>query len=329
MTTDGSQPRAAALDWGRPLEFGFFLDPAADDPTAVLDTARLLDKLGYDLIGIQDHPYQARHLDTLSLLGVILGQTSRVRVFADVADLPLRPPAVLAKAAATLDLLSGGRFEMGLGAGGFLKAAHAMGAPQWTPGQSLAALEEAVTVIRAMWSGERRGLQFDGQFYRLGGVHPGPAAAHPIPIWIGANKPHALALTGQIGDGWVSPLMGYKPPFEAAEANRVIDRAATEAGRNPADIRRIYNVQGVFTHQRTQALDADGDITGPPEQWADVLTHFALDVGFDTFVLAADSDEGTLTTFITDVAPAVRARVAEARAHSPRKAPTDRRRQLS
>jgi hypothetical protein len=109
----------------------------------------------------------------------------------------------------------------------------------------------------------------------------------------------------------------------------VIDRAAIEAGRNPADIRRIYNVQGAFTHQRTLALDADGDITGPPGQWADVLTHFALDVGLDTFVLAADDDENTLTTFITEVAPAVRARVAEARAHPPREALTERRRQLS
>jgi alkanesulfonate monooxygenase SsuD/methylene tetrahydromethanopterin reductase-like flavin-dependent oxidoreductase (luciferase family) len=265
----------------------------------------------------------------MSLLGVILAQTSTVRVFADVADLPLRPPAVLAKAAATLDLLSGGRFELGLGAGGFLQAAHAMGAPQWTPGESLAALEEAVTVIRAMWSGEPRGLQFDGRFYRLGGVHPGPAPAHPIPIWIGANKPRALALTGRIGDGWVSPLMSYKPPFAAADANRVIDRAATEAGRNPADIRRLYNIQGAFTRQRTHALDSDGEITGPPKQWTDVLTHFALDLGFDTFVLAGDNDEGTLTTFITEVAPAVRARVAEARAHSPREALTERRRQLS
>jgi alkanesulfonate monooxygenase SsuD/methylene tetrahydromethanopterin reductase-like flavin-dependent oxidoreductase (luciferase family) len=318
MTTDGAPPGPPALDRGRTLEFGFFLDPAAEDPAAVLDTARLLDRLGFDLIGIQDHPYQSRHLDTLSLLGVILAQTSTVRVFADVANLPLRSPAVLAKAAATLDLLSGGRFEMGLGAGGFLQAAHAMGAPQWTPGQGLAALEEAVTIMRAMWSGQRRGLQFDGRFYRLGGVHPGPAPAHRIPVWIGANKPRALALTGRIGNGWVSPLMAYKPPAAAAEANRVIDRAATEAGRNPADIRRIYNIQGAFTRQRTQALDPDGDITGPPEHWADVLTHFALDVGFDTFVLAADNDERTVTTFITEVAPSVRERVAEARAHSPR-----------
>jgi alkanesulfonate monooxygenase SsuD/methylene tetrahydromethanopterin reductase-like flavin-dependent oxidoreductase (luciferase family) len=325
MTQDGNQPASGAPDHGRPLEFGFFLDPAAKAPGAVVDTAGLLDRLGYDLIGIQDHPYQAAHLDTQSLLGVILAQTSRVRVFADVANLPLRSPAVLAKAAATLDLLSGGRFEMGIGAGGFQQAAHAMGAPAWTAGQSLAALEEAITIMRAMWSGERRGLRFDGQFYNLGGVRPGPEPAHPIPIWIGANKPRALALTGRIGDGWVSPLMMYKPPAEAAEANRAIDRAAIEAGPQPRDIRRIYNIQGSFTRQPTRAFDTDGDITGPPDQWSDVLTHFALDVGFDTFILGGDNDERTLTTFITDVAPAVRQRVADARALSPRDALTEQR----
>jgi alkanesulfonate monooxygenase SsuD/methylene tetrahydromethanopterin reductase-like flavin-dependent oxidoreductase (luciferase family) len=100
---------------------------------------------------VQDHPYQAAHLDTLALLGVILGQTERIRVFQDVGNLPLRPPAAFAKAAATLDLLSGGRFEAGLGGGGFLDAAQAMGAPARTPGQSLEALEEAIVILRAWW----------------------------------------------------------------------------------------------------------------------------------------------------------------------------------
>jgi alkanesulfonate monooxygenase SsuD/methylene tetrahydromethanopterin reductase-like flavin-dependent oxidoreductase (luciferase family) len=285
MTLDGNQPAFDGQDHGRAIDFGFFLDPAANEPAAVLDTAHRL-------------------------------------------DLPLRSPAVLAKAAATLDLLSGGRFEMGIGAGGFLQAAQAMGAPAWTPAQSLAALEEAITIMRAMWNGGRRGLRFDGQHYNLGGVHPGPQPAHPIPIWIGANKPRALALTGRFGDGWVSPLMMYKPPAEAAVANRAIDRAAIEAGRQPRDIRRIYNIQGSFTQQPTQALDTDGDITGPPDQWSDVLAHFALDLGFDTFILAGDNDERTIATFITAVAPAVRQRVAEARARSPRDAVTEER-QLS
>ena len=313
-----SQPLKEELDYGHPVEFGYFLVPDAGDPLGVLETARLVDGLGYDLLGVQDHPYQSRHLDTSSLLAAILAQTRSVRVFADVANLPLRPPAVLAKAAATLDLLSGGRFELGIGAGGYLDAAHAMGAPARTPAESLAALEEAVAVIRAMWSGERRGIRFDGRHYQLAGVHPGPAPAHPIQIWIGANRPRALALTGRAADGWISPLMSYKPPRAAAEANLTIDRAAREAGRDPREIRRIYNVQGEF-ESTTQAPAADTDqaVVGPPEHWVEVLTHLALDIGLSTFVLVAPPDPDTLTIFIEDVAPKVRERVAERRV-SPR-----------
>ena len=312
-----SQPPNGSLDYRHPLEFGYFLTPDAGDPQGVIETARLADSLGYDLLGVQDHPYQPRHLDTFSLLAAILAQTTRVRVFADVGNLPLRPPAVLAKAAATLDLLSGGRFELGIGAGGYLEAAHAMGAPALTPGQSLEALEEAIAVVRAMWSGERRGLRFDGRYYQLEGVHPGPAPAHPIQVWIGANRPRALALTGRVADGWVSPLMSYKPPAEAAQANLAIDRAAREAGRNPGAIRRIYNLQGAFASTTEgPASDTDQGIVGPPEHWAEVLAHLALDVGFDTFVLATPPDPDTLAAFIEDVAPQVRERVAERRASS-------------
>jgi Luciferase-like monooxygenase len=139
-----------SLDYGHRLEFGYFLTPDAGNPVGVLETARLLDALGYDLIGVQDHPYQPRHLDTSSLLAAILAQTTSVRVFAAVGNLPLRPPAVLAKAAATLDLLSGGRFELGIGAGGDLEAAQAMGAPAKTPAESLEALEEALALMRAI-----------------------------------------------------------------------------------------------------------------------------------------------------------------------------------
>ena len=312
-----SQPLTKGQDYGHPLEFGYFLTPDAGDPAGVLETARLVDSLGYDVVGVQDHPYQRRHLDTSSLLAAILAQTATVRVFADVANLPLRPPAVLAKAAATLDLLSGGRFELGIGAGGFLDAAHAMGAPRLTPGESLAALEEGIAVMRAMWSGERS-IRFDGSHYQLSGVHPGPAPAHAIQVWVGANRPRALALTGRVADGWVSPLMSYKPPHEAAEGNLAIDRAAREAGRDPREIRRIYNVQGAFTStSQGPATDADQGIVGPAEHWVDVLTHLALDLGFGTFVLAAPPDPDALTTFIEDVAPNVRERVAEQRAERP------------
>jgi alkanesulfonate monooxygenase SsuD/methylene tetrahydromethanopterin reductase-like flavin-dependent oxidoreductase (luciferase family) len=311
------------MDYGHPLEFGYFLTPEAADPLGVLETARLVEGLGYDLIGVQDHPYQPRHLDTQSLLAAILAQTTSVRVFAAVGNLPLRPPAVLAKAAATMDLLSGGRFELGIGAGGYLGPAHAMGAPARTPPESLDALEEAVTVTRAMWSGERRGLRFDGEHYQLAGVHAGPVPAHPIQVWIGANRPRALALTGRIADGWVSPLMNYKPAREAAEASFVIDRAATGAGRDPREIRRIFLIPGAFTAtSRGPASDDDQAIVGPPEHWAEALTHFALDFGFGTFVLAAPPDPETLATFVEEVAPVVRERVAERRGSTPPASPT-------
>jgi alkanesulfonate monooxygenase SsuD/methylene tetrahydromethanopterin reductase-like flavin-dependent oxidoreductase (luciferase family) len=302
------------VDYGHPLEFGYFLIPEAGDARGVLETARLADELGYDLLAVQDHPYQPAHLDALALLGVILGQTERIRVFQDVGNLPLRPPAMFAKAAATLDVLSGGRFEAGLGAGGFLRPARAMGAPALSAGESLDALEEAVAILRASWSGAP-GLGFEGRHYRLEGARPGPVPAHEIGIWLGAAKPRALALTGRVADGWAAPLMNYMPPASAAEAQTVIDGAAREAGRDPAEIRRIYNMPGAFTAAApAPARDTDDAIIGPPGHWADVLTHLALDLGFSTFVLMSEPDPQLLRTFIEDVAPRVRERVGTTRA---------------
>lgn len=301
-------------DYGNELEFGYFLVPDASDPEGVLETAVLTDRLGYDLLGVQDHPYQPRHLDALALLGVILARTSRIRVFHAVGNVPLRPPAVFAKAAATLDVLSGGRFEAGIGAGGFLDPVHAMGGPALTPGESLEALEEAVAIMRASWSGERA-VSFEGRHYQLAAMHPGPAPAHSISIWLGAAKPRALALTGRLADGWVAPLMNYMPPAESRAAQELIDHAAREAGRDPRAIRRIELVTGAFDPAApAPARDTDQAVVGPPDHWAEVLTHLSLDLGFSSFVLVGPPDPDTLRTFIEDVAPDVRERVAAERA---------------
>jgi alkanesulfonate monooxygenase SsuD/methylene tetrahydromethanopterin reductase-like flavin-dependent oxidoreductase (luciferase family) len=304
-------------DYGHDVQFGYFLIPDADDPEGVLETARLVDRLGYDLLGVQDHPYQPAHLDTLALLGVILANTERIRVFQDVGNLPLRPPAAFAKAAATLDVLSGGRFEVGLGAGGFLQDAQAMGAPALTPGESLEALEEAVAILRASWS-DARALRFNGRYYRLEGARSGPKPAHAIGIWLGAMKPLALALTGRVADGWVAPLMSYLRPAAAAEAQSIIDEAARNAGRDPREIRRIYNVTGAFAAAApAPSRDTDEKIIGPPDHWAGALAHLALDLGFATFVLVTPPDRDSLRAFIEDVAPRVRERVATARPPAP------------
>ncbi len=109
--------------------FGVFPVPETEKVQQLVEQVLLADRLGLDLVGIQDHPYQRRHLETWTLLSYLAGRTERVRLFPDVANLPLRRPALLAKAAASLDVLSGGRVELGLGAGAFWEAIRAWDGP--------------------------------------------------------------------------------------------------------------------------------------------------------------------------------------------------------
>jgi alkanesulfonate monooxygenase SsuD/methylene tetrahydromethanopterin reductase-like flavin-dependent oxidoreductase (luciferase family) len=128
-----------------------------------------------------------------------------VRIFTDVANLPLRPPAMMANAAASLDVLSGGRFDLGLGAGAFTEIVARLGGQVRTRGETIEALEEAIDVIRLMWS-DAPSVSYDGTYYRLADARPGPAPAHPIGIWLGAFKPPMLRLVGRKADGWLPSL---------------------------------------------------------------------------------------------------------------------------
>jgi alkanesulfonate monooxygenase SsuD/methylene tetrahydromethanopterin reductase-like flavin-dependent oxidoreductase (luciferase family) len=292
-----------ASRYGRPLEFGLSVVPGSADLPLARSLAGLGDELGLDLIGIQDHPYQWRFLDTWSLIADLLARTERIRVFPDVANLPLRPPATIAKQAASLDVLSGGRFELGLGAGAFWEAIGAMGGPLRSGREALAALEEAMLIIRAFWSGERT-ISFAGKHYSVKGLHPGPAPAHPIGIWLGVGKPRALALTGRLADGWV-PSLSWATPEIVPEMHRRIDDAAAEAGRQPRDIRRVYNVSGTIADGPVRGL-----LDGPPDHWAETLTSFAKDLGFDTFILWPSEDPKTqVQRFAEEIVPAVRSAV--------------------
>jgi alkanesulfonate monooxygenase SsuD/methylene tetrahydromethanopterin reductase-like flavin-dependent oxidoreductase (luciferase family) len=179
-------------------------------------------------------------------------------------------------------------------------------------------------VVRAMWSGARRGLRFEGRHYQLGGVHPGPLPRTRSRCGSARTGRARWHSPGRLADGWVSPLMSYKPPADAGRANLAIDGAARQAGRDPREIRRIYNLQGAFTSRTpAPASDSDQAVVGPPEHWVEVLTHLAADLGFGTFVLAAEPDPAALTTLIEDVAPHVRERVAERRASSPTAVPPE------
>jgi hemerythrin-like domain-containing protein len=290
-------------DYGHDIEFGVFITPSAAEPKAVLKLAQLCDVVGLDLVTFQDHPYQPSFLDSWTLLSVVAAQTTSVRVALNVANLPLRPPFVLARSVASLDLLSGGRVELGLGAGAFWDGIAAAGGPRRTPGEGVAALSEAIDVIRATWEADARSVRVDGKHYRVHGARPGPAPAHEVGIWLGAYKPRMLALTGEKADGWI-PSTGYAQIEELPGMNARIDAAAEEAGRSPDAIRRMLNL-GDFG----EGSDLLG---GDPSGWAEPLADLALRVGISSFILAADSAD-LIRRFATDVAPQVRELVAAGR----------------
>ncbi len=295
-------------DYGHELLFGTFLTPRADRAEQVVALARLTDQAGLDLVTIQDHPYQARFLDTWTLLSVIAASTTTVRVAPNVANLPLRPPAVLARAAASLDLLTGGRVELGLGAGAFWDGVAAMGGTRLRPAQAVQALDEAIRVIRAIWAPGGT-VRVDGEHHRVWGAHAGPAPAHDIGIWVGAYKPRMLALTGRLGDGWLPSSM-YAGPEELPAMNAVIDEAAEEAGRRPGDVRRLYNIAGTFTGPGT------GFLNGPPRVWAEQLAELTLTEGVSGYLLVGD-DPDAIRRYAAEVVPAVRELVAAERATRP------------
>src|ERR671914_1296248 len=133
-------------DYGHTLEFGTFITPQNQRPHDVVALAQVSERAGLDLVTFQDHPYQPAFLDTWTLLSWVAARTETVKLAPNVLNLPLRPPAVLARAAASLGLLSGGRFELGLGAGGFWDAIEAMGGPRKAPGDAVDALSEGIDI---------------------------------------------------------------------------------------------------------------------------------------------------------------------------------------
>lgn len=293
-------------DYGRELEFGVSVVPLADPPDWAARIVVAADRAGLDLVGIQDHPYQRRFLDTWTLISTLVPVTERIRFFPDVASLPLRPPAMLAKAAASLDVLSGGRVEMGLGAGAFWDAIVGMDGPRRSPGEAVRSVEEAIKIMRLVWSDERS-LRFEGEIYSLRGMRPGPRPVHEIGIWVGAYGPRMLALIGRLADGWI-PSYGNAPPERIPEMQRRIDGGAEQAGREPARIRRAYNLSGRIGE------GGDGPLDGPISRWVEELTRFALELGMDTFIYWPQDDHvRQVEVFAREVVPAVHEAVAAER----------------
>ncbi len=261
------------------IEFGVFITPSSAEPDAVVELAVLADQVGLDLVTFQDHPYQPRLLDAWTLLSYVAARTNRVRLAPNVLNLPLRPPAVVARSVAALDLLSGGRAELGLGAGAFWDGIEAMGARRLRPGESVTALEEAIDLIRLLWESDGP-VTFEGAYYQLHEVAPGPRPAHRPEIWIGAYKPRMLDLTARKGDGWL-PSAAYLQPGDLAAGQAAIDRS----GRT---VRRMLNLP-------------------LPQDPVAELVRLAVEERVDTFLIS--TDDPRVIEALAGIASAVRDRV--------------------
>jgi len=280
------------------VAIGVFVVPDGQNPERTLAQIEAADETGLDLVGIQDHPYQRRFLDTWTLLSYAAARTRRIRLVPDVLNLPLRPPAVLAKAAASLDVLSGGRFELGLGAGAFWDVIEAMGGPRRSGPESVDALEEAIAIIRAALDGEPT-VHLDGRHYRAGGYKPGPPPAHRVGIWLGAYGPRMLRVTGRLADGWL-PSVPRLPLDELLQRHAAVDEAARAAGRDPGEIVRACNLR----------------LAGEPITWSDQCLRLVTDYRIETLIVIGD-EGGDPVEFVRrvgeELAPDVRSRADEFR----------------
>ncbi|MFJ3788318.1 LLM class flavin-dependent oxidoreductase [Kitasatospora sp. NPDC090091] len=290
-----------------PVLFGANVDPVWADPGQPLRITRQAEQDGLDLVTVQDHPYQSAFYDAWTLISYLVGATRSITLVPTVANLPLRPPAMLAKSAASLDVLAPGRIQLGLGAGAFWSAIVAMGGPRRPAKEAVAALDEAIDVIRLMWSGERS-VRFPGEHYTLAGVHPGPAPSPDLGIWLGAYGPRMLALTGRKADGWTASY-GFLGLDRLGDAVARIDAAAHEAGRDPASLRKVYNLNGLIG-----PAESTEPFQGDARQWAGRLVALVHDHGMNGFVYWPEADHlRQLTVFAQEVVPAVRAALAEGR----------------
>jgi alkanesulfonate monooxygenase SsuD/methylene tetrahydromethanopterin reductase-like flavin-dependent oxidoreductase (luciferase family) len=294
-------------DYGHPITFGLSLYPSVDLLKETNQLGRAADAAGLEYIAIQDHAYNPEFLDVWTLITYLAAETNRISFFPDVADLQLRPPTILAKAAASLSVLAGGRIALGVGGGATAEGITAMGGIRRNGREMVEYTDEALQIMRRALAGGV--VDFRGTQHTVGGYSAGPVPPTTVPLWLGSRGPRMLALTGRSSDGWISPLSTYLTPSAVPSRQQLIDEAALSAGRDPAALRRIYNVVGAIG-----AVRGGPGLTGDVHSWVDALSDWSVELGFDTFVFWPTSVPlAQLEVFATEVVPGVRQRVSERR----------------
>jgi probable F420-dependent oxidoreductase len=246
------------------------------DPVA---QARLAEDLGFDFVSASDHLHgDAPTYEPWTLLSWIGSVTTRIRMLTRVLATPYRNPAVVAKMAETFDRLSAGRLILGMGGGYSDEEFRAFGVGHRTPRDKVDGLEEAIRIVRGLWS--EPGLTFDGRFAQVEEARLEPRPDHPIPIWLGTYGPRALDLTGRLADGWI-PTLELAPPEDAGAMRDRVLAAARAAGRDPDEITCVYNLD---VRVDEAAAPEPGVVTGSADAVAERLRSF-LDLGFSAISL--------------------------------------------
>jgi F420-dependent oxidoreductase-like protein len=311
-----------------PISLGAHVGQQNLEMDALRATWRRLDRAGLDWISAWDHFYEAPpaggtlpHFEAVATLAALALSTERARLGCLVFYVGYRNPGQLAKAVTTIDHLSGGRFELGLGAGWHEEEATAYGYEFPALGQRLDMLEEAVPLIRSLLTNDR--TTFAGRYFRAENASclPHPVQAR-LPIWVGGmGERRTLRIAARQADGWNA---AYITPSEYARLNGVLDNWCEKEGRDPATIRRTVNVIFLASADAAgaaaidQQLDAQwgeladrvkgGAVMGPPEQVIEQVAAY-VEAGAEgvNIALRAPWDDEAVEAYLTAVVPAIRA----------------------
>ncbi|MEW1861876.1 LLM class flavin-dependent oxidoreductase [Streptomyces sp. NBC_00669] len=291
---------------GQHLGFGVVSHYQGPDPEHLVAEARDAERLGFDLFALSDHLHGDRDTwEPWTALSFLAAATERITLATDVLGLPYRAPAVLAKMAETLDRLSHGRLVLGLGNGGYDAEFAAFGLSTRTPGQKVAALDEAVQVINSLW--QRPTTTFVGRHFAVYDARIEPRPAHPVPIWLGTYGPRALEVTGRLADGWL-PSLQRLGLAEAVGLRDKVRAAARAAGRDPDTITCACNVQVLLERRR----GVPGHVlAGSSQDVAEQLVA-VVRAGFTFPLLFGLTHPETRERFATEVMPLVRAEFVRA-----------------
>jgi alkanesulfonate monooxygenase SsuD/methylene tetrahydromethanopterin reductase-like flavin-dependent oxidoreductase (luciferase family) len=283
------------------LLFGLDLSSASTqgEPIAIAQQA---EAAGFDFVSANDHPgLPTSTWEVWTLLTWVAASTTRLRVASRVLGVPYRVPALVAKMAETLGRLSEGRLILGLGAGSGDDEFRAFGLPVPSPREKVDGLEDALMIIRGLWS--ERTYTYHGSRYGTDAAELEPKPEREIPIWVGTIGPRGVELTGRIADGWI-PSYAYAPPERALALRDRVRFAAERAGRDPDSVRCVYNVE---VHVGSREASDASKITGSTDE----ITEFLLELvrsgfgGFN-FIIESPSAENERMLLAKQVLPVLR-----------------------